>query len=52
MELIKYILNKYSKDGIEENKLSKIMEAYDFAVLKHRGKKRKSGEDFGYCTAG
>ena len=46
MELIKSILNKYSSEGLEDSKLNKIMEAYDFAVSKHNGKKRKSGEDF------
>lgn len=46
MKIIEYIIEKYKNEEIEESKLNKISEAYDFAVLKHKGKKRKSGEDF------
>ena len=46
MNIIESIIEKYRSDGIEEEKLNKINEAYEFAVEKHKGKKRKSGEDF------
>ena len=46
MKIIEYIIEKYKNEELEESKLNKITEAYDFAVEKHKGKKRKSGEDF------
>ena len=46
MKILEYIIEKYKNEELEENKLNKITEAYDFAVEKHKGKKRKSGEDF------
>ena len=46
MEIIDYILEKYEVNGLEEDKLKKIEEAYNYANEKHVGKKRKSGEDF------
>ena len=45
MEILNYILDKY-KEELDESKLKKIKEAYNFALEKHKGKKRKSGEDF------
>ena len=46
MKIIDYILEKYEVNGLEEDKLKKIEEAYNYANEKHVGKKRKSGEDF------
>jgi len=46
MDIINKIIEKYKIDGLEENKLNKIKEAYYYALEKHKGKKRKSGEDF------
>ncbi len=46
MKIIDYILEKYEVNGLEESKLNKIKEAYNYAKDKHMGKKRKSGEDF------
>ena len=46
METINYILEKYKENELEESKLNKIKEAYNYAKDKHIGKKRKSGEDF------
>jgi len=46
MEKIEYILNKYRNDDFSEEDILKIKEAYKYAVKKHEGKKRKSGEDF------
>ena len=45
MEILNYILDRY-KEEIDETKLNKIVEAYNFALEKHKDKKRKSGEDF------
>ena len=46
MKIIEYIIEKYKNEEIEESKLNKITEAYHYALDKHNGKKRKSGEDF------
>lgn len=46
MEIIEYIINKYKEEGLEEEKLNKIQEAYNYAKDKHSGKMRKSGEEF------
>ena len=46
MNIIEYILEKYRDEGISEERLNKITEAYNFALEKHKDKKRKSGEDF------
>ena len=46
MKILEYIIEKYKNEELEENKLNKITEAWEFAVEKHKGKKRKSGEDF------
>ena len=44
MEILNYILDRY-KEELEESELNKIVEAYNFALEKHKGKKRKSGEE-------
>jgi len=46
MKTIDYIVEKYKNIGLEEEKIKKILEAYEFALEKHKGKKRKSGDDF------
>lgn len=46
MDIIEYILEKYSNDGLDKERLDKIKEAYLYALNKHKGKKRKTGEDF------
>ncbi len=46
MNDINYILNKYEEEGFSEDKLNKIKEAYQYALDKHKGKKRKDGSDF------
>ena len=46
MNIIEYILEKYRDEGASEERLNKITEAYNFALGKHKDKKRKSGEDF------
>ena len=46
MDIINKIIEKYENDGLDETKLNKIKEAYLYALEKHKGKKRKSGEDF------
>ncbi len=46
MNKIDFILEKYKDDGLSEEKLKKIEEAYLYAKEKHKGKKRKNGEDF------
>ncbi len=48
MDILKYIIDKYRNDGLSEEKINKIESAYKYAEKKHRGKKRKSGEDFIY----
>lgn len=46
MKDLEYILNKYKEDGFSEDKIKKIEEAYNYALKKHEGKKRKDGTDF------
>ena len=46
MNIIEYILEKYRDEGLSEERLNKITEAYNFALEKHKNKKRKNGEDF------
>jgi len=46
MEIIKYILDKYSDNGFDKSVLDKINEAYLYAKEKHKGKMRKNGEEF------
>jgi len=46
MEIINYILEKYSDNGLDKNIIDKINEAYLFAKDKHKGKMRKNGEEF------
>ena len=46
MNIIESILEKYKEEGLENSKLDKINEAYLYAKEKHKGKKRKSGEEF------
>ncbi len=41
-----YLLNKYKELDYSEESLKKIKKAYKFAEAHHKGKKRKSGEDF------
>ena len=48
MDILIYIIDKYKNDGLSEEKINKIESAYKYAEKKHRGKKRKSGEDFIY----
>jgi len=46
MEIVKYIIEKYSNNGLNNVELNKIQEAYEFALLKHKNKMRKNGEEF------
>lgn len=46
MNRLNYLLDKYKSLGYTESSLDKIKEAYNFALEKHKGKKRKSGDDF------
>ena len=46
MDIIEYILEKYRDNGLNKKHLDKIIEAYNFALEKHKDKKRKTGEDF------
>ncbi len=46
MEIIEYLLNKYESSGYDKESLDKIKKAYEFALKKHDGKKRKDGTDF------
>ena len=46
MDIIDKIIEKYRNDGLNEEKIDKIKKAYLYALEKHRGKKRKSGEEF------
>lgn len=46
MDIIEYILEKYREDSLAKERLDKINEAYLYALKKHEGKKRKTGEDF------
>lgn len=40
------IINKCQENNYSEESIKKIEEAYSFASLKHKGKKRKNGEDY------
>ena len=46
MEDILYIIEKYKNEGLSDEKLDKIKEAYSYAEKKHNGKKSKDGTDF------
>ena len=46
MKDIDYIIKKYEEDGFSTEKIDKIKEAYLFASLKHKDKKRKDGTPF------
>lgn len=46
MDTINYILEKYRNDNTPDERLNLIEKAYLYALDKHKGKKRKSGEDF------
>ncbi len=43
---IESILNKYKELGYNKKSLDKIKQAYDYALEKHKGKYRKTGEEF------
>lgn len=46
MNDLEYIINKYEEEGFSKEKIDKIKEAYNYALEKHKGKKRKDGNDF------
>lgn len=46
MNTLEYIIDKYKEIGVSEDKLKVLNQAYLYALKKHEGKKRKSGEDF------
>lgn len=46
MNDLEYIINKYEEEGFSKEKIDKIKQAYNYALEKHKGKKRKDGNDF------
>ena len=46
MNILESIIEKYTSNGLDSKRIDKIREAYSYALEKHKGKKRKSGEDF------
>ena len=46
MKDIEYIIAKYTEDGFSTDRINKIEEAYNYALKKHKDKKRKDGNDF------
>ncbi len=46
MKEFEEIINKCKENNFSEESLSKIKEAFEFAKLKHKGKYRKSGEEY------
>ena len=46
MDDLKYILDRYKELGLSKDKLEIIEKAYNYALKKHEGKKRKDGSDY------
>ena len=43
---IKYIIDKYKKEGFSDSSINNIEKAYKYALEKHKDKKRKDGSNF------